>query len=176
VVKRDPPKSGVTKDPPKSGVKKDPPKSGVKKTLKNSIRGQKRPSKAQSGVKKTLQSSIRGQKDPPKAGFSSIPRKGAPENPEKGAVLACFTRGLQSQGRKPPCRVSFAKTAPPRTSRGLQKGSPGGPGPPNPRNCSRKSIQEVNQDLRGAKDPAWLSRKGPIGPLNILILKVAKFL
>jgi len=89
---------------------------GSKKTLQSSIRGQKRPSKTQSGVKK----------DPLKAGFSSIPKKGAPENPEKGVVLACFTRGLQSQGRKPPCRVSFAKTAPPRTSRDLQKRKPRG--------------------------------------------------
>jgi len=63
------------------------------------IRGQKRPSKAQSGVKKdppklnqvskkTPQSSIRGQKRPSKAGFSSIPKKGAPENPEKGGSFS----------------------------------------------------------------------------------------
>jgi len=166
---KDPPKSGVKKDPPKSGVKKTLQRSikGSKKTLKSSIRGQKRPSKAQSGVKK----------DPPKAGFSSIPKKGAPENPKKGGSFSLFHKGIAIPGQKTPLPCKFCQNRPSQDLAGPpKKEAQGVQDPLNPRNCSRKSIQEVNQDLRGAKDPDWLSRKGPIGPLNILILKVAKFL
>jgi len=147
------------KRPSKTGVKKDPPKlnQGSKKTLQ----------KPNQGSKKTLQ----------KPGFPQSPKKGLQKTPKRGGSFSLFHKGIAIPGQKTPLPGKFCQNRPSQDLAGpLKKEAQGVQDPLNPRNCSRKSIQEVNQDLRGAKDPAWLSRKGPIGPLNILILKVAKFL
>jgi len=119
----------------------------------------------QSGVKK----------DPPEQGFPQSLKKGLSETPNRGLVLACSTRGLQSLAEKTIRMDGFFKTAPPRTSRCLQNRKHGGvQTPPNPRKGPKRPPGGPKSPPRGAKKPLLDTRGGPIGPPKIKWLAKCK--